>query len=318
MSSPTIGTPASANFFAQTRVAGDEDRQGVDEPHARVDRALGVEAVGLLGAHGQVAHEHVGARVAQHLHDVGLGLVGLHDDLPVVGAEPVERAAARDAHAERRHVAEPDRVVRLGEDRLGHVLADLVRVDVERRDHLDVADVVSAELDVHQARHAVRGVGVLVVRQALDERRRAVAHADDRDTDGAHEVCSFLLRTAVRRVLAPPRSVSFQASFGLVTFVTDQVVEPGDVGSGCRPPVFHHGEPVVVGLVAAGVDRRIERRVPLGERRPAPLQQPDARLGRQVAEERQPHAEAGVLARGVAGRLLQQLEERPLTLAVMP
>ena len=36
--------------------------------------------------------------------------------------------------------------------------------------------------------------------------------------------------------------------------------------------------------------------------------------GGEVAEERQPHAEAGVLARGVAGRLLQQLEERPLTL----
>ena len=46
------------------------------------------------------------------------------------------------------------RVVRLGVDRLGEVLPDLVRVDVEGGHELDVADVVAAELDVHEARHA--------------------------------------------------------------------------------------------------------------------------------------------------------------------
>ena len=51
----------------------------------------------------------------------------------------------------------------------------------------------------------------------------------------------------------------------------------------------------------------------LEERAPA-LEQPDAGLGRQVPEEREPHAEPGVLGRAVGRRLLQQLEERPLAL----
>jgi hypothetical protein len=46
---------------------------------------------------------------------------------------------------------ELDRVVRPGVDRLGEVLADLVLVDVEGGHELDVADVVAAEVDVHQA-----------------------------------------------------------------------------------------------------------------------------------------------------------------------
>ena len=52
--------------------------------------------------------------------------------------------------------AELDRVVLAGADRLGEVEADLLGVDVERGDELDVADVVVAEHDVHQTRHACR------------------------------------------------------------------------------------------------------------------------------------------------------------------
>ena len=44
-------------------------------------------------------------------------------------------------------------------------------------------DVVAAEIDVHQARDGLVRVGVGVVVDALDERVRAVAHADDGDAD---------------------------------------------------------------------------------------------------------------------------------------
>ncbi len=80
------------------------------------------------------------------------------------------RHAAMDGRAELlRHVGELDRVVRLGPDRLAEVLADLRRVDVERAGELDVADVVAAEVDVHEARDGLVGVGVLVVLDALHE-----------------------------------------------------------------------------------------------------------------------------------------------------
>src|SRR6185295_5439523 len=74
-------------------------------------------------------------------------------------------------------------VVGLRVDRLGQVLADLVLVDVEGGDELDVADVVAAQVDVHQPGDEVVLLGVLVVVPALDEAARAVAHADDRDAD---------------------------------------------------------------------------------------------------------------------------------------
>ena len=68
-------------------------------------------------------------------------------------------------------------------DRVGEIDADLALDDVERGHDLDVADVVPAEVDVHQAGDEVVRVRVLVVRQALHERVRAVADADDRDAD---------------------------------------------------------------------------------------------------------------------------------------
>jgi hypothetical protein len=46
---------------------------------------------------------------------------------------------------------ELDRVVLPRPDRLAEVLADLLDVDVEGRGELDVANVVAAEVDVHQA-----------------------------------------------------------------------------------------------------------------------------------------------------------------------
>src|SRR5699024_5147923 len=69
---------------------------------------------------------------------------------------------------------------------LREVLAHLLVVDVEGGDELHVGDVVVAEGHVHQTRDGAGGVGVLVVLDALHERARAVADADDRDADATH------------------------------------------------------------------------------------------------------------------------------------
>ena len=60
-------------------------------------------------------------------------------------------------------------------------LPTLLGVDVERRRELDVADVVAAEVDVHEAGDGLVRVGVPVVVDALDEGVGAVADADDGD-----------------------------------------------------------------------------------------------------------------------------------------
>ena len=114
-------------------------------------------------------------------------------------ADAVVRHAARDLDAGLRHVGELDRVVRVRPHRVGEVLADLALDDVERRRELDVADVVAAEVDVHEAGDELVVVGVLVVLAALEQRVGAVADADDRDADLAVVQARAPVRAAVSR-----------------------------------------------------------------------------------------------------------------------
>jgi hypothetical protein len=64
-------------------------------------------------------------------------------------------------------------------------MADFACVDVEGGDEFDVADVVAAQVDVHEAgdEFICRRIAIFV--DALNERGRAVADADDGDANGA-------------------------------------------------------------------------------------------------------------------------------------
>ena len=150
MSSPTIGTPASVNFSAHSGVPAMKTGSALTNADLGVDGALGVELRGLLRADRQVADQDVDLGVAQRLHDVDRGRPWTPRWSAVVLAEAVEGVAALDGDAGGRHVGELDGVVLAGADGVGEVLADLLAVDVERGDEVDVADVVLAELDVHQ------------------------------------------------------------------------------------------------------------------------------------------------------------------------
>ena len=89
-----IGTPASSNFLAHTGSEAMKTGSALTKATLGVDRALGVELVGLLRAHRQVGDEHVGLGVLEHLDDVDRLGVGLLDGLAVVLAEAVEGVAA--------------------------------------------------------------------------------------------------------------------------------------------------------------------------------------------------------------------------------
>ena len=65
MSSPTIGHAGVAELAGPHGVRGDEDGDGVDERDTGVEAGLGVVALGLLGADGEVGDEDVRPRVAQ-------------------------------------------------------------------------------------------------------------------------------------------------------------------------------------------------------------------------------------------------------------
>ena len=199
MSSPMIGQAGLLEALVPVVLARDEHRDAVHEAAAGLQDLLDVPLGGLLGADRQVGDDDVGAGVLEHLDDVGGGAGRLGDLLLEVAAQAVVGHAAHDLDAELGDVvAELERVVLAGEDRLGEVLAHLVGVDVEGGGELDVAHVVAAEIDVHEAGHLLGRVGVLVVLDALHEGAGAVAHADDGDAD----LLVLVTRGAVGRTVA--------------------------------------------------------------------------------------------------------------------
>jgi hypothetical protein len=101
-------------------------------------------------------------------HVVGVARRLLHHFGEVL-AEAVVRHPARDGDARLGDVGELDRVVRLRPDRGAEVLADLGHVHVECGGEFDVADVIPAEIDVHEPGDELARVGVLVVLDALKE-----------------------------------------------------------------------------------------------------------------------------------------------------
>ena len=169
------------NFWAHSGSLAMKTGIAFTKPDAGVEAGLRVVALGVLGPDGEVAHEDVGVHVAQHLRDVDRLRGRLLDHVAVELAETVEGGRTLDLHAELADLGELDRVVGPGGDRLAEVEPDLGRVDVEGGDELDVADVVPAEADVHQAGHVVAGVGVAVVLDALHEAAGAVPDAGDRE-----------------------------------------------------------------------------------------------------------------------------------------
>ncbi len=149
-----------------------------------MQRRLRIEAGCILGADREVRHEDVGLGFSERGRNVDRFGGRFDDALAVVAAEAVEGRPALNGDSQLGDVGETDGVVLSRPHRFGDVFADLGRVDVECRNDLDVADVVPAQLDVHQTGYVVARVGVPVVADALDEGVRTVADAGDGHAHG--------------------------------------------------------------------------------------------------------------------------------------
>ena len=176
------------------RIADDEDGNAVHERNARVQCALGIEASGLLGADGEVVHEHLGTRLAQRQDDLFAGCLSVirgKEGARVLIARHVVGHSVKDA-------AHPHQDSCLGEvatkyccavrgleDGLGDVLPHLAHVDVEGRHDFDVARPVATDLPVHEPDSLLRLL-VPVVLEPLDQRAGAVPDSHDSDLDRLH------------------------------------------------------------------------------------------------------------------------------------
>ena len=90
---------------------------------------------------------------------------------------------AGNGHIQTGHIAELDRVIGIGVDRLGKILAHLGIHHIESCGELDIPDVIAPQVDVHQPWDAVGVFCVLVIGDSLHQGGCAVADADNRHAD---------------------------------------------------------------------------------------------------------------------------------------
>ena len=158
---------------------GDENRDGVDHTTAGIQDLLDIPLGGHLGTDRQVIDDDVGFGVLEDLDDVSSGTGGFGEDLAEVLAQAVVGHAARDGHIQFGDIAELVGVVGEGINGFGQVLAHLGIDDIEGGGELNITDVITAQVDVHQAGDAVAVLGILIKMNPLDERGGTVTHPDD-------------------------------------------------------------------------------------------------------------------------------------------
>ncbi len=168
------------------RVRGYEHRNGVDESHPSFEGCPGIKLGRLFRANRHVANQNIRFRLAQslrYIHRLGGGFI--HHVL-VVEAEPVKSRPSLHLDTQVAYVGKANRVVLSRPHRLCQVLADLGCVDVESGHEINVAYVISAEVDMHQARYQLVRIGIPVVLDALDQGVGTVADSRDRHAYSAH------------------------------------------------------------------------------------------------------------------------------------
>ena len=98
------------------------------------------------------------------------------------------RHAPLDLDAHLGDVGELEGIVGLGEDGIGKILADLVLIDIEGGGEVDITDMVTAQVDVHEPWDEIHFPGLLVELDALHQGGAAVADADDSHIDFTHDL----------------------------------------------------------------------------------------------------------------------------------
>ena len=179
-----ISNDREASFFkARWPVSGtgNEDGDAVDKAAAGLEDLLYVPFGGFFAAYGEVADDHVCAGGFEDFGHVHCGAFCFGDDLGKIMAQAVVGHAALYGHVQVGYVCKFDGVVRFGEDGFAEVFAYFFFPDIEGGREFDVADVVAAQVCVHQAGNKGIFACIFVVLDALYE--GGVSYAYDSDSD---------------------------------------------------------------------------------------------------------------------------------------
>ncbi len=120
-----------------------------------------------LRAHGQEINHYICLCLFERSHDVIRRAWGFLHHFREVLPDAVMGHPALDLDPQFWHLCELDRVVGMRVNGFAQIEPHLAGDDVEGGRKLDIANVVSAEFNVHQAWHEVIWLGVLVILHTL-------------------------------------------------------------------------------------------------------------------------------------------------------
>ena len=173
----------------------DKDGHAVDEGTSGLEDLFYIPLGGLFAAHGQVIDDDVCARGFEDFGDVNGVAFGFCDDLVEVFAQSIVGHAAVNGNVEVGNIGKFDGVVGMGKDGFAQVFAHFFRIDVKGCGKFNVADVIAAQVGVHQSGDEIIFRSVFVVFDALYEGGCTVACADDGDSDfGGHDSSPWVKR----------------------------------------------------------------------------------------------------------------------------
>ncbi len=181
-----IADQRQAAFFealAPVGLRGDKDRNAIHESASCRQYLFDVPLCGHLGTDRQVGDHHVGAAGAQGLDDVVGDAWCLVNFSFEIFSQPIMGHAAANFDAGRGNIRETARVVGRSEDSLGQIFIDLIGIDIEGGAELNIAHMITAEVHVHEPWNEFFLVGIPVIFDPLNQRRSAIADADESDAN---------------------------------------------------------------------------------------------------------------------------------------
>src|SRR2546427_2013112 len=177
-----------------------ELRNTINKATPCIQCRLCIEPCTLATPNRKIIHQNIGLRIAQLLRHINgfRPLLVIHvEDLPHMRRNPIEYGTRFHRHVHVWHIADLHDTVRLRENRLAKVPADLFLVDLEGGNEGNVLDRVVAELGMHEScGKAILGRRILpIILNALYQGARTVANASKGNLDLSH---TFLGQLATR------------------------------------------------------------------------------------------------------------------------
>ena len=180
--------------FGPDRIAGDEDRDVVDETKSGLERATGVEAGRLFGADRKIIDHEFRAGVFQFVDDLfASGFFFQWQEcaqrilIAHVRGKPVEHAAhVHDCASEFDFLAEDLCAIGRREYGFADIKTDFAPIDIERGNDFNVIRPIRADLAMHQPSPRAVGRRAVIKIDSLDERAGAITNSNNGDSYFSH------------------------------------------------------------------------------------------------------------------------------------